>query len=107
MHSSDDTLVRMANQIAKFFHVQGEARAVPGIADHIKKFWEPRMKSAIFAYVEAGGDGLDPLAMKALETLKASYQPSAPVAPAREPAAKVAQAVQQAKAKGGRKATAH
>jgi formate dehydrogenase subunit delta len=70
-----DTLVRMANQIAKFFAVQGEERAVAGIADHIKKFWEPRMKAAIFAHVDAGGAGLDPLALEALRTLQAGGKP--------------------------------
>ena len=66
-----DNLVRMANQIAKFFSVQGEERAVAGIADHIRKFWEPRMKAAIFAHVDAGGAGLEPLALKALQKLQA------------------------------------
>ena len=42
-----DKLVVMANQIAKFFAVQGEARAVPQIADHIEKFWDPRMRRQI------------------------------------------------------------
>jgi formate dehydrogenase subunit delta len=62
----------MANQIAKFFAVQGEERAVAGTADHIKKFWEPRMKAAIFAHIDAGGAGLEPLALKALQKLQAA-----------------------------------
>jgi len=74
MHQSN-TLVRMANQISKFFAVQGEERAVAGIADHIKKFWEPRMKQGIFAYIDAGGEGLEPLALKALKKLQAGSEP--------------------------------
>ena len=41
-----DKLVMMANQIAAFFAAQGEARAVPQIADHVEKFWDPRMRPA-------------------------------------------------------------
>lgn len=70
MHSTTDTLVRMANQIGKFFAVQGEPRAVAGIADHIRKFWEPRMKKAIFEHLDEGGAGLDPLTLKGLQALK-------------------------------------
>lgn len=70
MHSPNDTLVRMANQIGKFFAAQGEERAIAGIADHVKKFWEPRMKKQIFAYLDEGGEGLTPLTLKALQSLK-------------------------------------
>ena len=38
-------LVYMANQIGKFFVSQGDEQAVPGIADHLKKFWDPRMRA--------------------------------------------------------------
>lgn len=67
---SPDRLIYMANQIGKFFQSQGEARAVPGIADHIKKFWDPRMRKAIFAHMDNGGAGLDPFVREALLTLK-------------------------------------
>ena len=64
-------LVRMANQIAAFFAAQGEARAVPQIADHIEKFWDPRMRRQILAHIAAGGDGLAPLTRSALAKLTA------------------------------------
>ncbi len=67
---SPDRLVYMANQIGTFFRSQGHDKAVPGIADHIKKFWDPRMRKAIFAHLDAGGSGLDPNVREALETLK-------------------------------------
>jgi formate dehydrogenase subunit delta len=67
-----DKLVMMANQIAKFFAVQGEARAVPQIADHIEKFWDPRMRRQISAYIAQGGAGLDPLAKSAIGKLKST-----------------------------------
>ena len=71
MHSPSDALVRMANDIGKFFRAQGEERAIAGISNHIKLFWEPRMKKQIFAHLDEGGAGLDPLTLKALEKLKA------------------------------------
>ncbi len=49
---SPDRLIYMANQIGKFFQSQGHDKAVPGIADHIKKFWDPRMRKAIFAHLD-------------------------------------------------------
>jgi formate dehydrogenase subunit delta len=67
---SPDRLIYMANQIGKFFQSQRHD-AVPGIADHIKKFWDPRMLSAIFAHLDAGGAGLDPNVREAIAALKA------------------------------------
>jgi formate dehydrogenase subunit delta len=65
-----DKLVYMANQIGKFFASQGREQAVAGTADHIKKFWDPRMRAEIFAHLQAGGAGLDPIVRQALESLK-------------------------------------
>jgi len=62
-------LVYMANQIGKFFRSQGDAKAVVGTAEHIRKFWDPRMRAAILAHVAAGGDGLDPPVRQALELI--------------------------------------
>ena len=67
---SPDRLVYMANQIGKFFASQGGEQAVTGTAEHIKKFWDPRMRAAIKAHLEAGGAGLDPVARHAIEQLK-------------------------------------
>ena len=63
-------LVYMANQIGAFFQSQGEAAALAGVADHLAKFWDPRMRDAIFAHVDSGGEGLQPLVLKAIESLK-------------------------------------
>jgi formate dehydrogenase subunit delta len=69
-HNGSDKLVMMANQIGKFFESQREERRVPGIADHIHKFWEPRMRDKIFAHLDAGGADIDPVVREALETLR-------------------------------------
>ena len=70
--STHDKLIYMANQIGKFFASQGPDEAVAGTADHIRKFWDPRMREAIFAHVEGGGSGLDPSVRQAIEQLRAA-----------------------------------
>ena len=67
---SPDRLIYMANQIGKFFQSQGPDKRVPGIAEHIRKFWDPRMRSAILTHLDEGGTGLDPDVRKAVEALK-------------------------------------
>jgi formate dehydrogenase subunit delta len=67
---SPDRVIYMANQIGKFFASQGKGQAIPGIAEHIRKFWDPRMRSAILAHLDAGGAGLDPDVRSAVESLR-------------------------------------
>ena len=67
---SPDKLVYMANQIGKFFAHQGEEAATAGIAEHLVKFWDPRMRAAIVAHLAAGGEGLEPTVLKAVEQLR-------------------------------------
>ena len=68
---SPDKLVRMANQIAIFFASQGEAAAPAATAQHLKQFWDPRMRRGIVDHAAAGGEGLSPVAAKAVELLAA------------------------------------
>ena len=67
---SPDRLIYMANQIGKFFQSQGNDKAVAGIAEHIRKFWDPRMRSAILAHLDAGAAGLDPNVHDAITALR-------------------------------------
>jgi formate dehydrogenase subunit delta len=60
-------LVKMANQIADFFRLKPEEQAVAGAADHIAKFWDPRMRAQMSAHLANGGEGLSPLALKAAQ----------------------------------------
>lgn len=62
-----DKLVIMANQIARNMAIQGDAVAIAGTADHIAKFWDPRMRATICEHLRAGGAGLDPIARRAIE----------------------------------------
>jgi len=63
-------MVHMANQIALFFASYPREQAVAGVADHLDKFWERRMKTQIIDYVADGGDGLHELALDAVKRLK-------------------------------------
>ena len=63
-------LIHMANQIGAFFEAEVDrAVALEGIAGHIKRFWDPRMRREIFAHVDAtSGEGLSELVLTALQT---------------------------------------
>lgn len=56
----------MADQIARNLAPQGEAAAIAATAQHIRDFWDPRMKAAILADDPAA---LSPIARAAVERL--------------------------------------
>lgn len=56
----------MADQIARNFVVLGEGEAIAATADHISKFWDPRMKTQILADDRSM---LPPIVAAALERL--------------------------------------
>jgi formate dehydrogenase subunit delta len=63
-------LVHMANQIEDFFRSEPDrSLAIDGIATHLKRYWEPRMRRAIVAHVATGGAGLGELARAAVMKL--------------------------------------
>ncbi|KJK25103.1 formate dehydrogenase [Burkholderiaceae bacterium 16] len=65
---NSDNLVKMANQIGTFFEAMPDREeAVADIASHIKRFWEPRMRRALLARMDSGGDaGLDEIVLLAV-----------------------------------------
>ena len=58
-------LVYMADQIATFFMSKPHDEAIEGFADHINKFWDPRMRGQLLAIIAEGGEGLKPLVLEA------------------------------------------
>jgi formate dehydrogenase subunit delta len=66
-----DRLVHMANQIADFFGSYPREQAVAGVADHLHKFWDPRMRKQIIEYVGTDGAGLRDIALAAIKKLAA------------------------------------
>jgi formate dehydrogenase subunit delta len=68
---SPDKLAYMANQIGRFFAHQPHEQAVASTADHLRRFWDPRMRKAILSAPAASADKLDPLVREAVERLRA------------------------------------
>ena len=69
---SAERLVQMANDIGHFFAAEPKrSDAIAGIAGHIQRFWDPRMRRQIAAHLAAGGEGLEDLTREAIATLKA------------------------------------
>jgi formate dehydrogenase subunit delta len=53
-------LVKMANGIASFFEAEPDRKvALEGIAGHLRRFWDPRMRRDLLRWTdEHGGEGL-------------------------------------------------
>lgn len=71
-------LVTMANRIGAFFEAQPDRdEAMAGIADHVRKFWEPRMRAQILAALDDGGaTELSEIVRAALVKHRAALQPA-------------------------------
>lgn len=64
-------LVRMANDIGNFFTSEPDhAVAVESVAQHLKRFWDPRMRREIVSYVDGGGTELTELVREAVLRLR-------------------------------------
>ncbi|MBX5268044.1 formate dehydrogenase subunit delta [Rhizobium sp. NLR17b] len=69
-HNTKTKLVYMANQIATFFKSQPQNEAAQGVATHINKFWEPRMRRQLFEILEKEENGLDALVLQAAPMIR-------------------------------------
>jgi formate dehydrogenase subunit delta len=69
-HDTQAKLVYMANQIATFFNSQPASEAAQGVATHINKFWEPRMRRQLFEILDREDSGLSPLVVQAAALVK-------------------------------------
>lgn len=50
---NEQHLIEMANRIGEFFEsMPDRSEAMVGIADHIRRFWEPRMRRAILPLID-------------------------------------------------------
>ena len=55
-------LVSMVNDIGNFFNAESDkTEAAKSIANHVRRFWDPRMRREIIAHYKQGGAGLDDL----------------------------------------------
>ncbi|MFF5076498.1 formate dehydrogenase subunit delta [Actinoplanes sp. NPDC000266] len=61
--------VRMINDIAVQFRHQAPEAAAVAIAEHIRAFWDPRMRTELARRLESEPQTLDPLALAAARLL--------------------------------------
>ena len=67
-----ERLVAMANDIGAFFDADPDkTEAAKGVANHITRFWDPRMRRQMIAHYRDGGAGLKDLPRAAIELLSA------------------------------------
>ena len=60
----------MANNIGTFFKSEPDRDiAIAGIEQHLKNFWEPRMRRQIIDYVQQGGSELMDIVAEAVRHL--------------------------------------
>jgi formate dehydrogenase subunit delta len=65
-----DHLIKMANEIGFFFEAESPPEQAPrDVANHLKRFWEPRMRRDMIAHYARGGAGLTDLAREAVAIL--------------------------------------
>ena len=69
MSGTRQSVIRMANDIARNFAVLGDEQAVAMTADHIVQFWDPRMKAIAFGALQEPDCGLSAIARAALGQL--------------------------------------
>lgn len=63
-------LVKMANNIGTFFKSEPDRElAIAGIEQHLRNFWEPRMRRQIIDYLQQGGTGLMDIVAEAVRHL--------------------------------------
>lgn len=72
-------LVKMVNEIASFFEAEPDrAVAMEGVAGHIKRFWDPRMRRELVRFVEEqGGEGMKETALAAIRAHRDKLVPPA------------------------------
>lgn len=70
-------IVRMANQIADFHRPYPEEEAVAGVAQHIRDFWDPRMRADLAEQLAADETGFNDLARAGARRAVTGDAPSA------------------------------
>jgi formate dehydrogenase subunit delta len=62
-------LVAMVNEIAAFFAGEDPGKAAESVANHLRRYWDPRMRKQIVAHASAGGEGLSEVARAGVELI--------------------------------------
>ncbi|MCK2239818.1 MULTISPECIES: formate dehydrogenase subunit delta [unclassified Crossiella] len=68
--TSQSPQVRLINEIALQFEGQPVSRAATAIAEHIRSFWDPRMRADLNRQLLDNPGALSPLALSAAKLLR-------------------------------------
>ena len=68
-HTAADPVLRLAGEIAVQFQHQSAQEAAAAIAEHIRAFWDPRMRRALHTAIEGGAE-TDPVLRHAAALLR-------------------------------------
>jgi formate dehydrogenase subunit delta len=69
-------LAKMANAIAQFFEADEDRETMlAGIAGHLERFWDPRMRRALLDWIDNhGGEGLRDSVLAAVAARRAIWE---------------------------------
>ena len=62
-------LVTMANEIAAFFAGEDPGKAAENVANHLRRYWDPRMRRQILEHAGHGGEGLSQVARSGVDLI--------------------------------------
>lgn len=77
---NNDNLIRMVNRIGSFFEAMPDRdEANRDLAQHVRRFWEPRMRQQLFEHIdEHDGEGVSPTVLTALSANRALFETAKP-----------------------------
>ena len=72
---NNDNLIRMVNRIGAFFAAMPDRdEAMRDLAQHVRRFWAPRMRQQLFEHLDTKqGEGVDELVIAALTQHRALF----------------------------------
>lgn len=62
-------LVDMVNEIGAFFVGEDPGKAAQNVANHLRRYWDPRMRRQIVEHAGKGGEGLSEVAKAGVELI--------------------------------------
>jgi formate dehydrogenase subunit delta len=78
----EQNLIDMANRIGDFFEsMPDHEEAMAGVADHIRRFWEPRMRRQLLIAMDEGrADAMTAFTREAVTRHREKLMPATPAA---------------------------
>ncbi len=70
MSSHEAAEIRLINQIVIHFGYLPNDVAAAEVANHVRRFWDPRMKRRLFELVDTGTKDFEPVAVAATALLR-------------------------------------